>query len=143
MMYVGYIKQQFELRHTITFQINNEVRKMKKTIIRLQGGLGNQLFQYALALKLKRNNPSSSIYLDKEYYLRDKSRKCVIEAYNLEIPFIKLVEGLVWQGVDILDIHGYIHSSALLKESNCFNKFKINEMYGKYIGGSWQNYNVL
>ena len=116
---------------------------MKKTIIRLQGGLGNQLFQYALALKLKRNNPSSSIYLDKEYFLRDKSRKCVIETYNLEIPFIKFVEGLVWQGVDILDIHGYIHSSALLKESDCFNKFNINEMYGRYICGSWQNYSVL
>lgn len=45
-------------------------------IIKLQGGLGNQMFQYAFALFLKKHY-NSDVYLDKRYF--DKAQKEIID----------------------------------------------------------------
>lgn len=57
--------------------------------IKIQGGLGNQLFQYALARALKEKNRNKEIILDLSYYLpggvakRDTPRGYELDKYNI------------------------------------------------------------
>ncbi|MDO9000766.1 MAG: alpha-1,2-fucosyltransferase [Bacteroidota bacterium] len=57
-------------------------------IVKIQGGLGNQLFQFALALALKTKNPNEKIGVDLTYYKtknkRITERKSFIHAFNID-----------------------------------------------------------
>ena len=53
---------------------------MNSIFVQAQGGLGNQLFQYALALNLSKNFPKTKIYINKDKY----SFKKIHEGFLLE-----------------------------------------------------------
>jgi len=61
-------------------------------IVKLQGGLGNQMFQYVFYLKLKQNY--QKVYLDTSWF--NKARKAkwsrplqLCEAFGIELPILK------------------------------------------------------
>ncbi len=63
-------------------------------ITRLEGGLGNQLFQYALGLKLSRLH-GVELKLDCECYRRDGSRKFVLDQFPIRATQAAL--GDIWK----------------------------------------------
>ena len=70
-----------------------KTQQTKKIIIRLMGGLGNQLFQYALAKKIEVINgklgTNTKIVLDSSSYRIDRKRKCELDKFNISIPIKK------------------------------------------------------
>ena len=59
------------------------LRKMK-IVVKIRGGLGNQLFQYAYAKKMLVEYPEAKIYLDVSYYNKKHIRNLEILNYNLD-----------------------------------------------------------
>ncbi|MBO4922846.1 MAG: alpha-1,2-fucosyltransferase [Bacteroidales bacterium] len=55
---------------------------MKRIIVRLEGGLGNQLFQYAHALKLQKHYGGIVIF-DQHAYTKKQIRSCSLKNYKL------------------------------------------------------------
>ena len=61
-------------------------------VIRLQGGLGNQMFQYVFYLKLKQTH--EDVYLDTSWFNKTKKQKWprqlqLKEAFNIEVPALE------------------------------------------------------
>ncbi len=54
-------------------------------IVKVQGGLGNQLFQYAFYKALQKYNSNKDIYLDKSLYETDTFRKYGLDHFNTQI----------------------------------------------------------
>jgi hypothetical protein len=57
-------------------------------VIKLKGGLGNQLFQYATAKALSIDK-KSELFLDKSSYIYSKTQKFGLDNFNLELNFYK------------------------------------------------------
>ena len=56
-------------------------------IVRIQGGLGNQMFQYAFACKLRHLFPNERVYLDISSFKRDGLRRFELKhVFDLSIP---------------------------------------------------------
>lgn len=55
-----------------------------KIVVKIRGGLGNQLFQYAYAKKMLVEYPEAKIYLDVSYYNKKHIRNLEILNYNLD-----------------------------------------------------------
>jgi hypothetical protein len=93
----------------------------KKVIIRLQGGLGNQLHQYAYGLLLAKKI-DADLYFDKEF-LTDHSKKLNITLRDLEIIKFKINARFY---KSILSNQIVLSLLKRLKLNNIFNFFKIN-----------------
>lgn len=110
----------------------------RKIIIRLSGGLGNQLFQYALgkylSLKLECN-----LYLDTFEYRRHKLRK--YELHHLKIN-AKILP-LFWQifcHVFVFKLGRFFCKEVLYKEPFFhFDENVLNIKTSKYLIGAWQS----
>lgn len=63
---------------------SNEIRVVRMHIIKFQGGLGNQMFQYALYLKLKKLGYEVKADLSSFY---DKKNKCTPREFGIEKLF--------------------------------------------------------
>lgn len=57
---------------------------MRKIIVRIQGGLGNQLFQYAFAKHLFKEGKFDKIVLDVSYYNKKHIRDLELDEYDLD-----------------------------------------------------------
>ena len=71
-------------------------------ICKLQGGLGNQLFQYAYARRISNLFSNSQIYLDTSYFKYKRIRNLEINKYTLTNN-IKFVDNSIPYGVKILN----------------------------------------
>lgn len=67
---------------------------VNKIIIKIRGGLGNQLFQYAYAKKMASVNNDVKIILDVSYYNKQRLRKLDIANYNFYKVTEKINHGL-------------------------------------------------
>ena len=56
---------------------------MSKIIVKIRGGLGNQLFQYAFAKVMHKNLPESELILDVSYFNKKHIRDIDIDKYVL------------------------------------------------------------
>ena len=116
-----------------------------KVVIRLDGGLGNQMFQYAFGIA-KANRYKSELYLDTSIF--DKvhtgitSRKYALDSFNIKAKFSC----------------GYIYSNQLLhalfrrssfvarvfkarfESVNDFEPSIFNDDFSLYFSGYWQSY---
>lgn len=117
-------------------------------IIAIKGGLGNQMFQYALAYRLKLDNPEEDVYIDvshfKGYQFHNYELKMVFDVALPEAPKSKL-----WQVT--YPIGNYKLYRAVRKflpnrkteyiEPRLFTFWKdvLTLKGNKYIDGSWQN----
>lgn len=124
-------------------------------VVRLAGGMGNQLFQYAFyrALSLKYNLP---IFLDTRVYNRNIIRNGYtfrtfdLELFNTtyrniddeiikDIPIFKSIKqsikSILYKNLNIPIKYGNYY---IYDESN-YNKFKFNPENNYYLDGYWQN----
>lgn len=69
-----------------TFLLTGDLIKMK--VVRLIGGLGNQMFQYALFLSLKNVFPAEDVYVDKTLYksYRFHNGLELERAFSIDLP---------------------------------------------------------
>lgn len=126
-------------------------------IVKMKGGLGNQLFQYMFALYLKEQF-KEEVYLDFSYYKHctDDIRKPRIMEYNLllsEVPEQKIKKYLKFKQIG--NFNSLIYKSSIFFEKN-FNrryffeeKNKRNFQYIEdikefiYYDGYWQNWKYV
>jgi len=124
-------------------------------VVRLAGGMGNQLFQYAFsrALSLEYNLP---FYFDTRVYNNNKIRESYTfrtldldlfnTSYNIvndslikDVPIFKtnmqIIKNLIYQKINKPIVYG---SFFIYNESN-FKKFNFNENFNYYLDGYWQN----
>lgn len=121
-------------------------------VIKLKGGLGNQMFQYAMYLYTKKVL-KKDVYLDKSYYsiFSDKVRTLRINNLKTELNFIrksKLNELIYFKKLyfnkntyKIGIILNLIFNQKYLLEKNVKN-FKINNEE-LFLDGYWQNKEIL
>lgn len=117
-------------------------------IVCIKGGLGNQMFQYAFAIALKKHFPEEDVFIDTSFYKGYYFRQFELERiYNLSIP-----KASIWQ---IFKIYYPLYNYKLwrfickflpsrktfYKEKRMFayfeDVFKIKN--DCYFFGSWQN----
>lgn len=67
---------------------------MKVLIVRLEGGLGNQLFQYAVGKAIAKKNNSKLLFDISSFEKDDYGRTCTIQKYDIDNP--KFIEGGIW-----------------------------------------------
>ena len=108
--------------------------KEKKVIIRLSGGLGNQLFQYAVGQALEEEHGVKIVY-DEGNYRKDKNRKVKIKEFCNNYKNISRLQSLWWKVVEkFLNNRDF----GMFKEEYPFEYYSISERYS-YLIGCWQN----
>ncbi|HMP30952.1 MAG TPA: hypothetical protein PKD85_15200, partial [Saprospiraceae bacterium] len=60
-------------------------------VVNIKGGLGNQMFQYALARKLQSIYPNEVIKLNLAYFRKNKSDG-IVSNFPLDLNFFKIKE---------------------------------------------------
>jgi hypothetical protein len=120
-------------------------------IVSIKGGLGNQLFQYAIGLQLSKNN-NCKLYLDLSWYKNnttDTPRKFMLDYFNLEyeiateheigkIKGLNSILGKIKNRLEnyFLPIEKRKH---IVELNHCFNE-KILSLKGDvYLEGTWMN----
>lgn len=113
-------------------------------IVKLKGGLGNQMFQYAFYLALKKNNPNANIKLD----ITQQDIKCV-EEVKLDILYGKNVKKWKQRNIyfELDKVFGIDIDNIIATKSELYKiKYRTSLFYGilgkilaKFIGKS-KNY---
>lgn len=62
-------------------------------VVRLQGGLGNQMFQYAYGLSLQRR-AAGDVVFDASSFASDRQRDLSLDAWSLDVPLLGAGEAL-------------------------------------------------
>jgi hypothetical protein len=119
-------------------------------VVKLMGGLGNQMFQYAFAKKLAlKNNTSLKIDLS---FLLDRSprenfvfRDYDLDIFNLEVDFINAEELMNFKSkkersfIDYLLLKASKPQTVFLDEKNFhFEKANVIDEENAYLSGYWQ-----
>lgn len=105
-------------------------------IVRLAGGLGNQLFQYAFGQALAKRKATKVVF-DRTFHLNDKKRNYQLKEFKLKIKTLPY-----WLGLCL-----FLVEKFLLKNKNTFKEnkgYKYNKRVfdSKYIyyDGYWQSF---
>lgn len=121
---------------------------MNKIFIQAKGGLGNQLFYFALAFALAQNFPNSKIYIDKTKYLLKKMHEGFlldnlinlsnksnfkIESSNLS-SLIKQITSIYFKFKVFKPIQKINEEEPYIYQNLLFNRPVI------YLNGYWQSY---
>ncbi len=61
--------------------------------VRLKGGTGNQLFQYAFGKALEASG--NNVYFDRQYFAVDDTRHYVLDKYNTTVRFVDTIEPVI------------------------------------------------
>jgi len=134
---------------------------MKKIIVKLQGGLGNQIFQYSYAKMLANKYCIENIILDTSYFNRKHIRSLSFDKYilpdNVEFCnksiliydfiyniykvldkiYFKINEKHLFFSINFLKRGFYFGRNSIVEDSSLK---KLNELY---IGGYFQNENAM
>lgn len=102
-------------------------------IIKISGGLGNQMFQYALYKELLYQGKKCN--MDKLSYLNDSfGREYCLDVFpNIKIDFCNKVESVFYRTIGKLNKSYYLENEALSFDKNIF------EIDNGFIGGYFQN----
>ena len=110
-------------------------------IVRLQGGLGNQMFQYALARHLSIKN-KTALYLDlSDLSDKSSSNSNTPRHFELNIFNVKYSPGLPFKLPGILKkLHDHLFPIKEIRETDfLYNKAILAEKGNIYLDGYWQN----
>ncbi len=100
---------------------------MRKVIIKIQGGLGNQLFQYAYAKYICEKNNFNKIILDVSYYNKKQIRDLELKHYEL-MPNVEFMEKND-NFINILYILYRIWYKLTFKKTDFFIKLHCNQFW--------------
>lgn len=111
-------------------------------VIRIFGGLGNQLFQYSFGiyLSLKYNR---DVFFDVEHYTINPYRKLLLDKFNLSLPLVsKNIHNkfIKFESLTLNKYYNLLVGNKYFTDDN-FYKFQIsdeNDIY--YFNGYWQKY---
>ena len=116
-------------------------------IVKIQGGLGNQLFQLALALVLKTNNPNETIAIDQTFFkTADASvtpRKKSIELLNIEHFPDKTIKDLKSGNIFLRIKNSFLKKNETLiinENSKTFIPSILKSKTNTFLNGYWQSY---
>lgn len=101
-------------------------------ILKIRGGIGNQLFPYALGriLALKYN---TNLILDTTWY-RGADRKFVLDELNTIYCKVKISNRF------ILPIINFLLKSRVIKDTDSFEKIEMNPKENIFLCGDWGSY---
>lgn len=111
---------------------------MKKIVIRLMGGLGNQLFQYAFGKQLSLKY-HMELLLDKSSYLRKGGRAYELEAYAIGERVLNVVEALYCNVLYYADMKLGVGGKHIVCEDALFQYNNVCVGSNNYYVGFWQN----
>ena len=116
---------------------------MKKMIVRLSGGLGNQLFQYSLARSMS-HKVDKDVYIGASSYFRDRKRHYDLNGYKLKIKRAPLWLDFFCEFMFLL-LGKFAISSKLVSKEDGWFKYDANifETEAIYLCGCWQNLNYF
>lgn len=124
-------------------------------IVNITGGLGNQMFQYAIAKSISKKN-KDIFKLDTSFYPKQSLRKYELDLFNIEeniasnneVDSLKGKEGLIFKVKNRLKIKNkkpssYKADSLLLNSAKNTNKIFEKEIFDSvgdiYLDGYWQS----
>ena len=113
----------------------------KCLIVRLQGGLGNQMFQYALGRSVALQT-SRALYFEQHRLKRDKQRQLMLQAFYTKIKFASAMDrfclkamrkkAYYWPAFSVLkSLHGF--QMQYLREQSIQYNPQIFELQGNLI----------
>lgn len=112
-------------------------------IVRLSGGLGNQLFQYAFgrALAIKRNE---ELFIDDFSFRRDRLRCYELQYYPINANRVSNIKRIYYNTIFLLNRKINIITAGVCKYKMYFEKevFSLENLEGnnaEYFHGCWQN----
>lgn len=117
-------------------------------IIRLRGGLGNQMFQYAFASRLAYEHSENLILDDFSGFLNDKEYKRSFKLNFFSIKTKKIFENRIFSCIYLIKFKFFfiLNKRLSLNTSNYFDDeksiidIKINKKRNLYLNGLWQNF---
>ncbi len=112
-------------------------------IVKLQGGLGNQLFQYATGLAISLRS-GMVLKIDLEWYKRNTDRKFLIDRFNTVSDFASALEIQQAKGVSDTWFIKFlrklgIQKSPILEESDSYRLRSLKPGQPVYMRGYWQS----
>jgi hypothetical protein len=119
-------------------------------IVKIHGGVGNQLFQLALALSLKARNPDNIVAIDTSFYNNTNSsatpREILLQEFNVEKFQIATINYLGKK--NILDkLKGLLKKAddkfSIYETTNLFMPSVLNSKQDAYLNGYWQSYHYF
>lgn len=113
--------------------MNKKVNDAYMIIIEMSGGLGNQMFQYALYLKLK--GMGKDVCLDISNYNRHSERRFELDVFDLQMRFIQLPrpESIKKIWLKLNGIRKIYHDKIGIFQPQVY------ELDDVYLRGYWQN----
>ena len=112
--------------------------KSKKITVRLMGGLGNQMFQYAFGRQLAVDN-GMELYLDASSYLRDKKRRYSLGCFNIKAEKLNPIVSLYYDMLYYLYVKLDHKRKNVVIEEEVFGYDEIEAENSAYYIGNWIN----
>ena len=115
----------------------------EKVFLRLNGGLGNQMFQWALARMIEETT-DMEVYLDMSYFNMRKARPYQLDVFKLKPRFIedwqtKLKLELIWTFRHFFDLHNLFGLKVYYESQFNFDKTISKIQPNSYISGFFQS----
>lgn len=117
-------------------------------ILRLRGGLGNQMFQYASAKKISLENKENILIDDLTGFINDKEYKRKFQLDNFSIDYQKINKNIFFLSIYLLRIKIYYFLKKKLKfkiinyydDDDSLSDLNFKDNRYIFLNGLWQNY---
>lgn len=108
-------------------------------IVRLMGGLGNQMFQYAMG-KCMAEKRKEVLFLDSFSYFRDRKRVCEIDSFQIKAKKPNFIYVMYY---NFLYYFKLTRNKKICREKEDFKYQELNRVTAQYFIGSWQHEGYL